>query len=61
MTTRYLTSAEAADILRLSVWQTVNLCRDNKLRATKPSGQWLIAADDLQAFIDAGYNQQAAS
>lgn len=58
---RYLTTSEVADTLRLSVWQVVNLCRSQKLRATKPSGQWLIADDDLQAFIDAGYTQQAAS
>ena len=58
MTERYLTTAEVADTLRLSVWQVVNLCRASKLRATKPSGQWLIRPADLDAFLAAGYEHQ---
>jgi len=55
---RYLTTAEVAETLRLSVWQVVNLCRSGKLRATKPSGQWLIRPTDLEAFLEAGYEHQ---
>ena len=58
---RFLTTAEVADILRLSVWQAVNLCRSGKLRATKPSGTWLIAAADLEDFIKAGSNADRVS
>jgi len=58
---RYLTTAEVAETLRLSVWQVVNLCRSGKLRATKPSGQWLIRPTDLDAFIEAGYERQPAA
>lgn len=54
---KYLTTAEAADILRLTTWQVVNLCRDNKLRATKPFGKWLIDPDDLDKHIAAKFNQ----
>lgn len=55
---QYLTTAEVAETLRLSVWQVVNLCRSGKLRATKPSGQWLIRPADLETFIEAGYDHQ---
>lgn len=61
MNQKYLTTSEAAGILRLTPWQVVNLCRSKKLPASKPSGQWLIATDDLAAFIEAGSNQKAAS
>lgn len=61
MIEKYLTTAEVADTLRLSVWQVVNLCRAGKLRATKPSGQWLIRPTDLESFIEAGYDHQPAA
>lgn len=61
MSQKYLTTAEVADVLRLSVWQVVNLCREGKLPATKPSGQWLISEIDLDAFLASGSNQPAAS
>ena len=60
MTERYLTTAEVADTLRLSVWQVVNLCRASKLRATKPSGQWLIRPADLEAYLNASFNEGPA-
>lgn len=61
MIEKYLTTAEVADTLRLSVWQVVNLCRHGKLAATKPSGQWLITEDALRDFLASGSNQKAAS
>lgn len=61
MNPKYLTTAEAAEILRLTPWQVVNLCRAKKLAASKPSGQWLIATADLEAFIAAGSNQKASA
>lgn len=54
---RFLTASEAADILRLTRWQVVNLCRDGKIRATKPFKQWLINPEDLEAAIDAGFKR----
>lgn len=57
----YLTAAEVAPILRVTRWQVVNLCRDGKIPATKPSGTWLIAESDLRAFLESGSNQAASA
>lgn len=57
---KYLTTAEVADVLRLTPWQVVKLCRTGKLPATKPSGTWLISQTDLESFLAAGSNQASA-
>lgn len=54
---QFMKTDEVAAVLRLTPWQVVNLCRAGKLRATKPSGQWLIDRADLDAYIEAGSNQ----
>lgn len=56
-----LTAAEASDILRISPWQVVKLCRDRELPATKPGKAWLIRPADLTAYLDAHSNQREAS
>lgn len=61
MIEKHLTTAEVADTLRLSVWQVVNLCRDGRLRATKPSGKWLVTEAALADFLESGSNVKAAS
>ena len=57
----FLTAAEAADILRVSPVVVTRLCRAGKIPATKPTGSWLIASDDLASFIEAGRNEAVAS
>lgn len=52
----FLTAPEAAEKLRVGVWQVVALCRSGELRATKPGKKWLIEPADLTAYIDAGRN-----
>lgn len=57
----FLTAPEAADILRVSPWQVVNLCRTGELKATKPGKKWLIRPDDLNAYIAGGSNTEQVS
>jgi excisionase family DNA binding protein len=52
----FLTAGEVADRLRVGTYQVVELCREGKLRATKPGKMWLILPADLEAYIAAGYN-----
>lgn len=59
--TEYLTAAEAADILRIKRAQVVAMCRNGELPASRPGKAWLIKSGDLDAYIAAGSNQQAAS
>ena len=56
---KYLTTEEVAAVMRLTTWRVLQLCRDGKLPATKPAGQWLIAQSDLDAYIASGSNQPA--
>jgi len=50
--TALLTAAEVAAILRISPARAVRLCRDGKLPASKPAGQWRISVADLAAHIE---------
>lgn len=54
---KFLTTEEVADVLRLTTWRVLQLCREKKIVATKPAGQWLIAEDDLRTYIASGSNQ----
>lgn len=56
MISRYMTTAEVAETLRLTPWQVLNLCREHKIPASKPAGKWLIAESDLVAYIESGAN-----
>ncbi len=58
--TRYYTVAEVAEILRYTPKAVWNLCKDNKIPATKPAGQWLIPVAEFDAWLKAGANQATA-
>lgn len=55
-----MTAAEAAEILRITPWQAVKLCRDGEIRATKPGKSWLIDEADLDAYLAAHTNREAS-
>lgn len=55
---RYLTAAEAAEVLRVGPWAVIKLCRDGALPATKPGKAWLIESTDLDAYLAGHSNQQ---
>lgn len=57
---KYLTAAEAADVLRVGVWQVVKLCRDGVMPATKPGKAWLITEADLAEYLDTHSNRSAS-
>jgi excisionase family DNA binding protein len=52
----FLTANEVAPLLRLRGVEVVRLCREGKLRATKPGKTWLILREDVDAYISSGYN-----
>ena len=53
---KYLTIAEAADILRLSTWAVYKLAQRDDFPAYKPEGigTWRIDASELDAWVKAG-------
>lgn len=57
---QFMTAAEAAEILRITPWQAVKLCRDAEIRATKPGKSWLIDEADLDAYLAAHTNREAS-
>lgn len=57
----FLTALEVAPMLRMTGVEVVRLCREGKLRATKPGKAWLILPADVSAYINAGYNDQASA
>jgi excisionase family DNA binding protein len=52
MDPRLLTVAEVADMLRTKPHNVANMCRRNRIRATKPFGTWLIPADAVTELIE---------
>lgn len=46
-----LTSAETAERLRTTARQVTILCARGDLRATKSGRQWLVAEDDITAYL----------
>lgn len=58
---KLLKAAEAAPLLRLTAWQVTRLCRAGTIRASRPGKQWLIAEEDLQAYLETGANRQEAA
>ena len=55
----YLTAAEAAAVMRVTPWSVTEKCRSGEIRASKPGKSWLIAAADLQAYLDKHANRPA--
>lgn len=52
----FLTANEVAPLLRIRGIEVVRLCREGKLRATRPGKTWLILPEDVEAYIASGYN-----
>lgn len=48
-------------MLRIGTYQVIELCREGKLRATKPGKSWLIRSEDVEAYIAGGYNDAGRS
>lgn len=61
MTSRFLTLADVADTLSISVAQAYALVRSGELRAIKVGGrgQWRVEACELEKYIAAAYQQTA--
>lgn len=57
----FLTANDVAPLLHIGRYQVVELCRDGKLRATKPGKTWLILPEDVEAYIAAAYNDAATT
>lgn len=57
--TRFLTLAETAEVLNISVHQAYGLVRSGELPAIKigGSGQWRVERSVLESFIDAKYEE----
>ncbi|CAN5282063.1 hypothetical protein BH11ACT2_BH11ACT2_08120 [soil metagenome] len=56
---RFLTLADAAEILNISVNQAYGLVRSGELPAIKlgGNGQWRVERDQLESFIEAKYEE----
>jgi excisionase family DNA binding protein len=52
----FLTANEVAPLLRMGRYQVIKLCREGKLRATKPGKTWLILREDVDAYVRSAYN-----
>lgn len=57
----HLTALEVAAVLRMKPYAVAELCKTGKLRATKPGRAWLIEADSLREYLEAGRPTQVAS
>jgi excisionase family DNA binding protein len=59
---RFLTLADVAEILAISVSQTYALVRNDELKAIKIGGrgQWRVEASALEDYIQRAYTQTAA-
>lgn len=53
----YMTCVEVAPLLRCKPGQVADLCRNGKLRATRPMRAWLILREDVDAFLAESSNQ----
>jgi excisionase family DNA binding protein len=58
---KQLTAEDVAEVLRVGVFTVVGLCRDGKIRASKPGKSWLIDPAAVQEYLDAHRNQPAES
>ncbi len=58
---RFLTLADVAEVLNISVAQARALVRSGQLRALKVGthGQWRVEATELETYIDNAYRQTA--
>ena len=55
--TKYLTTEEVANTLRMKPYRVLELCREGTLPAARPGGRWLITQADLDAYVASGSNQ----
>lgn len=58
---RFLTLADVAEVLNISVAQARALVRSGQLRALKVGthGQWRVETTELETYIDNAYRQTA--
>jgi excisionase family DNA binding protein len=56
---RFLTLAETAEVLNISVSQAYSIVRSGELRAIKigAAGHWRVERVELEAYIDAKYEE----
>lgn len=54
---RFLTLADTADVLNISVGQAYGLVRSNELPAIKVGGHWRIERSVLESYIEAMYEE----
>lgn len=52
-----LTSAETAEKLRTTAKQVTILCARGELRGSKSGRQWLVAEEDIDAYLDERANR----
>ena len=57
---KFLTVREAAEVLHVKAGEVRIYCAEGRLKASKPGRTWLIAEDDLYAYIEAHSNQAAS-
>lgn len=58
---RFLNAEQVAPMLHIGTYQVMKLCREGRLRATKPGKSWLILPEDVEAYIAGGYNDSASA
>jgi len=58
---KYLTAAQAAEMLHVTPWRITEACRSAELKAAKVGKAWLIRPADLAAYVEAHSNTQDAA
>ena len=56
----FLTASEVADVLRMTAYEVSRLCREGKIKATRPGRAWLISRAALDDYIAAASNEDVA-
>jgi len=54
----YLTTAEVAKKLRVSIWTVRNLIKDGKLTAFRVGAQWRIPAKEIEDIVERNSNKK---
>ncbi len=53
----YLTTAEVAKKLRVSIWTVRNLIKDGKLTAFRVGAQWRIPSKEIEDIVERNSNK----
>ena len=54
----YLTTAEVAKKLRVSIWTVRNLIKDGKLTAFRVGAQWRIPVKEIEDIVERNSNKK---